>query len=275
MNRSPTAIAGYRVTGVLGEGRRSVLYAAENEAGEPRTLKYVYTAKRVDRRGIGYAEREHEIGREPRHDAIRRSFRLIRRRRLLRTYAVVLELEYVPGASLAQKRPDELVELARLFTTWAAALAALHASGYVHTDVKPHNMLFSDEGGPVKLIDFEHAWPRGRAKPWLQGTETYAAPEQMALEPLEPTADVFAFGVSLYWAITGELPPNPGAPAHVGTRRGTVRPVETYRPGTPPGLSRLVMACLEPRAANRPSCMQEVRDRLDLARRHLSESQDA
>ncbi len=121
--------------------------------------------------------------------------------------------EYVRGHDLrtkiaAQGRLDQAVALA-VCAQVADALAYAHAHGVIHRDVKPHNVLLTDDG-VAKLTDFGIA--RILAEPSLTrvgrvlGTGEYLAPEQAAGEELDERADVYALGVMLFQCLTGETP---------------------------------------------------------------------
>lgn len=127
-----------------------------------------------------------------------------------------LVVELVEGNSLASL-------LARQSLAWegavacgaqvASALAAAHARGLVHRDVKPGNIMLTRAG--VKLIDFGISAIEGEreADPagGLRGTPAYVAPERLLNVAVSPAADVYSLGVVLFRAIAGDLPSQPGA----------------------------------------------------------------
>ena len=121
-----------------------------------------------------------------------------------------LVLELVNGTSLAaQLRSGPLSpDRARAITTQvAAALSAAHDAGVVHRDVKPPNILMTDDD-QVKVADFGIARIAGESQLTVTGgvvgTPRYMAPEQVEGEAITPATDLFALGLVLYEMLTGE-----------------------------------------------------------------------
>jgi serine/threonine protein kinase len=137
----------------------------------------------------------------------------------------------------------------------AEALAALHAAGKVHRDVKPSNVLVTPEGRAV-LLDFGLVADRGDAiaAGLIEGTIEYMAPEQAAGAPARAPADLYAVGAVLYEALTGR-PPFTGDPLEVITNKRAMDPLapSLMFAGTPPDLEELCMKLLARDPAARPS----------------------
>ena len=91
----------------------------------------------------------------------------------------------------------------------AAALSAAHRRGILHRDVKPQNILL-DPDGRARLTDFGSAKLDGQlgvtGSGTLAGTLAYTAPEVLAGRRGDARADVYALGLTLYYALTGDLP---------------------------------------------------------------------
>jgi len=146
-------------------------------------------------------------------------------------------MEYVRGPDLqvrvSERGPLDADAAVRLGRDVAAALAAAHRRGILHRDVKPQNILL-DPDGRARLTDFGSAKLDGQlgvtGSGTLAGTLAYTAPEVLAGRRGDARADVYALGLTLYYALTGDLPargsphlpptsspegfrPRPGAPA--------------------------------------------------------------
>jgi WD40 repeat protein len=125
-----------------------------------------------------------------------------------------LVMEYVAGISLQERidraGPLELEEALRIGAQTAAGLAAAHAQGLVHRDVKPGNLLLESGMERVKITDFGLARAADDASLTqsgvVAGTPGYMAPEQARGEPVDPRADLFSLGSVLYAICTGRAP---------------------------------------------------------------------
>jgi len=107
------------------------------------------------------------------------------------------------------RRPSLGLEEGRNITVkLARAVASLHRDGIVHRDIKPDNIILESEGS-LKLIDLGVARVRGLedATPEeIPGTRAYMAPEMFAGEPGNEATDIYALGVTMFQAFTGEFP---------------------------------------------------------------------
>ncbi|MGQ0637147.1 MAG: protein kinase domain-containing protein [Planctomycetaceae bacterium] len=129
----------------------------------------------------------------------------------------LIVMEYVAGRSLAAHLEEGAFEPARaghVVRQAALGMAAAHAAGIVHGDLKPENLLITDEG-LVKITDFGLARrdlktePTAKTATWLgqpeglSGTPAYMAPEMVAGAQPTPASDVFALGLVFYELLTG------------------------------------------------------------------------
>ncbi|MEV4250524.1 Stk1 family PASTA domain-containing Ser/Thr kinase [Streptosporangium canum] len=175
---------------------------------------------------------------------------------------VYLSMEYVPGRTLR----DVLRARGRLPAREAlevmipvlAALGAAHQAGLVHRDVKPENVLLSDDGR-VKVVDFGlaraiEATNQTRTGVMI-GTIGYMSPEQVTSGATDARSDVYSAGIMLFELLTGRQPYEGDTPMSVAYRHvhDTVPVPSALLPGTPPLLDTLVAQATARDPATRPA----------------------
>lgn len=167
----------------------------------------------------------------------------------------------LPGRTLADDIADGPLgddEVAAIGIALAGALAAAHAAGILHRDVKPANVLRTEAGG-VQLADFgiaKSAESAGRltVTGTVLGSPAYLAPERLDGRPATEASDVYALAVVLHEALTGTCPfqgDTPLAVAHAVSTR-TPAPVAERRPGVDPALAAAIDAAMAKDPAARP-----------------------
>lgn len=114
-------------------------------------------------------------------------------------------MEYVPGRDLVATQPVGEAEVLAWLPGVVAALGYLHASGYVHGDLKPENIRLREDGLP-KLMDLGLLTRTGRAGGSIRGTLAYMAPETIRQTAVDGRADLYGLGAVLYHLLTGEPP---------------------------------------------------------------------
>jgi predicted ATPase len=160
------------------------------------------------------------------------------------------------GAAVIQSAsPQFEFDEARLRATLeqlVEGLHALHAAGKVHRDVKPENVLVTEDGRVV-ILDFGLISDSQQYDSAVVGTIAYMAPEQAAGQPVGPAADWYSVGALLFEALTGCMPFE-GTPLQVlADKQVKVPPAPaTLVPGIPADLDRLCVALLHTEPAERP-----------------------
>lgn len=170
-----------------------------------------------------------------------------------------LVLRLVDGPTLRQRIADgplPAAEVQVLGAQLADALAAVHAGGVVHRDVKPSNVLLDRDGAP-HLADFGVCLLAGSARltatGQLLGTAAYLAPEQVLGQLIGPPVDVYALGLMLLECLTGRTEFD-GNDVEAAVARLYRRP---YLPADlPPGLRAMLAAMTALDPAQRPSAAQ-------------------
>jgi serine/threonine protein kinase len=269
-------VPGYTIVNKLGDGARSQVYqVVKISTGETFTLKRVARDKSEDDRFLQQAITEFELASKLNHPCLRKSLEIHKTRSLLTVVQVQVILEYVDGVSLDRRRPERLDQILDIFIHVAEGLHVMHEAGYLHTDIKPNNILLTNTG-EVKIIDFGQSCAVGFRKPRIQGTPDYIAPEQVERRPLSRQTDVFNLGATLYWAITGQAYPTmiTKQGRQQDSRKRPPAPHE-INPQVPPGLSRCIMdACAYDRV-QRPRDMKDVINKLQMAQAVLVRTEAA
>lgn len=166
-----------------------------------------------------------------------------------------LATEYVEGRTLrqtvAEQGPLPQEAVLRLIVGVAEALAAIHAAGLVHRDVKPANVILGPDGprlidlGVVSMVDATQVTTTGQAV----GTPMYMSPEQAAGGSTTPATDIWALGALAYFAATGGYLYTGEHPAVVLYRAAAEAPSYDDAPAY---LRPLLDACFERDPARRP-----------------------
>ena len=187
-----------------------------------------------------------------------------------------LVMEYLDGETLAQiaeRGPVDLTSIVAFGAQIASAVAALHAGGVVHCDLKPENLFVCSDRRwgdmpAMKVIDFGVS--RLVDEPAaddtsIAGTPAYMAPEQWRGFP-EPASDVYALGCVLFELITGN-PPFEGSLPELMNKHCDQRPARPswLRAGVAPDLERMILRALAKDPAMRPSMEQFAAELGDLA----------
>jgi Tol biopolymer transport system component len=170
----------------------------------------------------------------------------------------ILVMELVIGTPLSRvcdgRMPlDQMISAAGQI---ASALAAAHAEGIVHGDLKPDNIIWREDHFP-KILDFGLSRKVVGAAPVLAGTPLYMSPEQARGEAIGTASDVYSLGLILFELTTGKRPFGRQALEDIGARRTKPPKASALRNRLPQALGHLMERMLEPDPARRIS-MQEA-----------------
>lgn len=175
-------------------------------------------------------------------------------------------MEHMPGRTLADEMrggplgPSRVRQIGR---DVAAGLTPAHNLGVVHLDVKPANILLAADG-TAKITDFGIARrldTLGRScSGEIVGTASYLAPERLSGQGGTPASDVYALGVVLYEALSGQKPSIAADPLSLAgsVASGDRRPLAELRPDAPPDLVVAIERALEPEPQARWSSAAEM-----------------
>jgi serine/threonine protein kinase len=248
----PVMVGGYRLTGRLGAGGMGQVFLGASPGGRKVAVKLIHAEYASDPEFRGRFTREIEAA---------------RRVGGFHTAPVVdadpgadppwMVTAYIPGPSLqeavAAGGPLGPAEVRALGAALAEGLAAIHACGLVHRDVKPSNVILADDG--PRIIDFGIARTadasRLTATGAVLGTFSYMSPEQVRGEHAGPASDVFSLGGTLAFAAAGR-PPFGSESIVTAVHRIVNEPPDLA--GLPEGgeLRQLITACLDKNPADRP-----------------------
>ena len=263
----PKTLFGFDIVEKLGEGAASTIYAVS----DPKTrqlyaLKHVIRRTEKDDRFIDQLQNEFRVSENFRHPGLRRSHELKINRTLFRKIIDAgLVMELVDGVPLNHQPIKEVPDTIAIFKDVANALSALHYQQFVHCDTKPNNIL-TDHANHVKIIDFGQACRQGTVKERVQGTPDFIAPEQVKLRPVTMRTDVFNYGATLYWALTGQKMPTLFTIDK--KERDIVRELRFpaprhLNPMVSESISDLVMECVQMDPVRRPAGMSAIIERLE------------
>ncbi len=257
---------------VIGQGAGTTIHQIQHLGTQKfYALKCARRAHDPEGKIFQQIETEHRTGRKTSHPNVRQTVELIRVRRFFRTVELQLLLEYLEGQTLDRLSGLELSSLVNVFAEVARGLHAMHQAGFVHSDIKPINvMVLTDHH--VKIIDLGQSCPIGAVKKRIQGTPDFIAPEQVLKMPLDERTDVFNLGATMYWCLTGRAYPTRLQSKHslhafpINDRKDIPCPID-LNPAVPVVLSNLVMDCCRNNPKNRLATMSLVLTALEAVSR--------
>ena len=212
----PTTIGRYQVQRAIGQGAMGAVYLAEDPLLKRRlAIKVVLAVGEERDNAMERFQREAEISAQLNHPNVVTIYDV----GVEPALGPFLAMEYVEGCSMGKFVRDGSLDLESRFAMLIQAMRALraaHRHAIVHRDVKPDNILVSEDGR-VKLMDFGIAKtmaPRLTSSGEFLGSPAYSAPELLRGAEPTPSSDRYAFAVTAFELLTGALPhPGPNVAA--------------------------------------------------------------
>ncbi len=266
----PGRLGPYRLLEVLGVGGMGLVFRAEDtQLGRPVALKVLRPSLAACAAARERFLREARVAAAVQHDHVVSIWHVGEDRG-----APFIAMPLLQGESLDRRLEREgrlpLAEVLRIGREACRGLAAAHARGLVHCDIKPANIWLEGVEGRVKLFDFGLARAAGEAMDWTSqdtsgGTPSCMAPEQSRGSGLDGRADLFSLGCVLYHLATGEQPFQ-GSDAMATLIAAAVDPPAPpleRNPELPPALSELILRLLAKDPAQRPPSADAVAAELE------------
>jgi serine/threonine protein kinase len=199
-----------------------------------------------------------------------------------------ITMELVRGKTLSEVIPKKGLPLAKFFEIaipLADAVATAHEKGILHRDLKPDNLMLSDEGR-LKILDFGLAKLKPEAgvtgisglatnarteEGRIVGTVAYMSPEQAEGKTLDSRSDIFSLGIVLYEMAAGKRPFQGETNASVlsSILKDTPKSVTELNPALPSALGRILRRCLVKDAEHRYQTAKDLRNELEELKREV------
>ncbi len=244
-------IPGYEIKSVLGRGGMGIVYRAWQEGiGRDVALKMVLAGAHASQETLDRFQAEARAVGRFQHENIVRIFDIGTHDRL-----PYFSLEFVDGNTLSERidgKPMDPIEAARIIEPLARALGFAHRKGVVHRDMKPGNVLLTQDCVP-KVSDFglakqlEDGYEHSRTGD-VVGTPSYMAPEQaLGEKSVGAPADIYSLGAVLYCTLTGRPPFLAAKSTDTLIQLLHEEPVSPIRlqPGIPKDLETICLKCLQ------------------------------
>jgi eukaryotic-like serine/threonine-protein kinase len=259
----------YRLIKCLATGQQSQVWeVVETSSHRHFAMKLLLSDKAKDAEAKGMLYHEAKVGKEMTHPNV---IRIVYVSTESANHYYVME--YFPAGSLKTRLVNKQFDFIRerahsIFKQAATGLAYINASGWVHRDIKPDNLLVNS-AGEVRIIDFAIAQRAQepsffgklfRRKGVVQGTRSYMSPEQIRGDFLDGRADIYSYGATLFELTTHRPPFRAGTQQELLQKHILEKPVppNSLMPELTKEFSDLVLRCLAKKREDRPETFHEV-----------------
>lgn len=257
----PERIGGYEVLSLIGSGAMGRVYLAHDaQLGRRVAVKVMNPAKARDAVARRMFIRESRAAAAVEHPHVMTIHQVGEHHGL-----PFIVMQYLQGRTLAElhraRERLSLGDVLRIGREIAEGLAAAHACGLVHRDIKPDNIFLSGRGQSVRIIDFGLARDVGTESSQVTvdgaivGTPAYMPPERIGTQDFDTRSDLFGLGVILYELLAGRLPFEGHSMVAMlaAISRGQPLPLAEAAPQVPAAVTSLVMRLIAHDKADRPA----------------------
>src|SRR5436305_3073476 len=272
MSDLPQSLDRFEIVRILGRGGMGTVYLARDQRlGRPVAVKVLHSEQ------LASEDRRLRFLREARAVAA------VRHQNVATIYEVdetddgipFLVMEYCEGETLSQRmrrRPLDSGEFLTIARQIAAGVAAAHANGIVHRDIKSANIIIEPTGlvkildfGLAKLVNRDVTASRDSTTGQLFGTLHYLAPEQARGAQADERSDLFSIGVVLYQMASGHMPFTGEAPLAIlaKIREAEPEPFVPLDPALPSPIFRIISRLLQKDPKDRYQSARELHEDLD------------
>jgi serine/threonine protein kinase/Flp pilus assembly protein TadD len=280
-----STLLNYRITEKLGSGGQGTVYkAVDTRLGRTLVVKVLSPELTSRESNLKRFEREAQLASSLDHPNICIIYGLHEEGGLH-----FITMQYIEGKNVRQLvkgRPLELRSALSITMQVADALAAAHARGVIHRDIKAGNVMVTKNGtakvldfGLAKLLDENKSSGKGSEQHLTEmgvpyGTATYAAPEQATGAHVDHRADIFSTGVLLYEMLAGIWPfqGKTNVEVRYAVLHDTPTRIEEFRRDAPPRLQEILDRALAKDPKDRYQRVADFRDDLRAVKRELAAS---
>jgi len=263
-------LGSYRLVRQLAASQTCQIWEAIRDTDDARVaIKQLHKRYAADKGQIATLQHEYEVGQKLDHPSVCRAFEY----NVYRGTPFIV-MEFMSPRSMKQMIRDQHENLAWLIPDVmrhaAEGLGYFHQRGWLHRDVKPDNFLIGNEG-EVKLIDYSIAQKQkrglskllfGRSK--VQGTRSYMSPEQIRGESLDPRADIYSFGCTMFELIARRLPYTGVSAEDLFNKhlKATIPSMIAINDNVTPQFNALIAKTMAKQRQERPKSMEEFVEEL-------------